>query len=237
MTVTSDTDTWMLTDEQLTARVALAFKTKARAEAAGATLVAAVQDRDLVSLAGSCSQTSWLANLTGVARGEASKTVRQADNLNTEVEPTVRVWTTGDLPTEKASTICLAVNTLPEWVGLAGRLKAQTTLLGFASQFSCEDLKRLANHIIEVIDPVGAEEHIGKQLEAEEKKAWLKTSLTMYSAGEGMTRGRFLLPNVQAGILKTVLEGLASPRRTHPPFMTATANTVPPPTVRPPTVC
>ena len=110
MTVTSDTDTWMLTDEQLTDRVALAFKTKARAEAACATLVAAVQDRDLVSLAGASSGTSWLANLTGIARGEAAKTLRQADNLNTEVEPTVRVWTTGDLPTEKASTICQAIN-------------------------------------------------------------------------------------------------------------------------------
>ena len=110
MTVTSDTDTWMLTDVQLTARVALAFKTKARAEAACATLLAAVQDRDLVSLAGSCSQTSWLANLTGVARGEAAKTVRQADNLNTEVEPTLRVWAAGDLPTEKATTICQAIN-------------------------------------------------------------------------------------------------------------------------------
>ena len=100
LTATSDTETWMLTDEQLTARVALAFKTKARAEAACATLVAVVQDRDLVSLAGASSQTSWLANLTGIARGEAAKTLRQADNLNTEVEPTLRVWTAGDLPTE-----------------------------------------------------------------------------------------------------------------------------------------
>ena len=91
MTVTSDTETWMLTDEQLTARVALAFKTKAQAEAQCATLMAAVQDRDLVSLAGASSPTSWLTNLTGVARGEASRTVRQADNLNTEVEPTLLV--------------------------------------------------------------------------------------------------------------------------------------------------
>ena len=216
LTATIDTDTWTLTDEQLTARVVLAFRTKARAEAACATLVAAVQDRDLVSLAGASSQTSWLANLTGVSRGEAARTVRQADNLNTEVEPTLRVWKTGDLPTEKASTVCSAINTLPEWVGVEGRLKAQTTLLGFAPQFSCEDLKRLANHIIEVIDPDGAEEHLGKQLEAEEKNAWTKTSFAMHSAGEGMTRGRFLLPHVQAGILKTVLEGLASPRRTDP---------------------
>ncbi|MBC7592493.1 MAG: DUF222 domain-containing protein [Kineosporiaceae bacterium] len=216
MTVTSDTDTWMLTDVQLTDRVALAFKARAQAEAQCATLMALVQDRDLVSLAGASSGTSWLVNLTGVARGEAAKTIRQAENLNDEVEATVRVWATGDLPTEKASTICLAVNTLPEWVGVEGRLKAQTTLLGFAPQFSCEDLRRLANHIIEVIDPVGAEEHLGKQLDAEEKKAWLKTSFSMHSAGEGMTRGRFLLPNVQAGILKTVLEGLASPRRNDP---------------------
>ena len=110
MTATIDTETWMLTDVQLTARVVEAFKTKARAEAACATLVAAVQDRDLVSLAGASSQMSWLANLTGVARGEAAKTLRQADNLNTELEPTVRSWTAGDLPTEKATTICQAIN-------------------------------------------------------------------------------------------------------------------------------
>ena len=118
MTATMDTDTWMLTDVQLTDRVALAFKAKAQAEAQCATLIAAVQDRDLVRLAGSCSPVSWLANLTGIARGEASKTLRQAENLNTEVEPTVQAWTAGDLPTEKASTICSAINTLPEWVGL-----------------------------------------------------------------------------------------------------------------------
>ena len=216
MTATIDTETWMLTDEQLTARVACAFKTKAQAEAQCATLMAAVQDRDLVSLAGASSQTSWLANLTGVPRGEASKTVRQAENLNEEVEPTLLVWTAGDLPTQKATTIFEAINTLPEWVGVEGRLKAQTTLLDLAVRFSCKDLKRLANHILEVIDPVGAEEHLGKQLEAEEKKAWLKTSFSMFSAGEGMTRGRFLLPDVQAGMLKTVLEGLASPRRNDP---------------------
>ena len=43
---TIDTETWMLTDKQLTGRVVDAFKTKAWAEAACATLVAVVQDRE-----------------------------------------------------------------------------------------------------------------------------------------------------------------------------------------------
>jgi hypothetical protein len=57
---------------------------------------------------------------------------------------------------------------------------------------------------------------VGKQLDAEEQKAHDKTELTMSSAGNGMTRGRFLLPNAQAGIFRTALEGKASPRRNAP---------------------
>ena len=63
MTLTADTETWMLTDVQLTARVAQAFKTKARAEAACATLMKAVQDRELVSF-------GWRI-LAGVVVGES----------------------------------------------------------------------------------------------------------------------------------------------------------------------
>ncbi|MGZ5407873.1 MAG: DUF222 domain-containing protein, partial [Aeromicrobium sp.] len=57
---------------------------------------------------------------------------------------------------------------------------------------------------------------VGKQLDAEEKKAWNATELSMHNAGNGMMRGRFLLPVVQAGMFSTVLEGLASPRRNAP---------------------
>ncbi|MEO6473413.1 MAG: DUF222 domain-containing protein [Aeromicrobium sp.] len=216
LTIDSGTEVWMLTDAQVTAGVVEAFGAKARIEARCACLVAAAQDRQLHSSAGATSITAWLANLTGVSRSEASRTARQGDNLTDEVEPTQLLWATGDLPTEKASIICGAINTLPDWVGAEGRDAAQVTLLEFATLFSCDDLKRLANHIIEVIDPVGAEEHAGKKLEAEERNAWVKTELSMHSAGEGMTRGRFTLPVVQAGILKAALEGLASPRRNDP---------------------
>ena len=216
MTTIVDTELWQLTDEQLTSEVVEAFRMKARVEARCATLMAVVQDRDLVRLAGCSSDTAWLANLTGVSRGEASRTARLADLLNDEVAPTFAAWAAGDLTSEKASTICSAINALPDWVDEPARAVAQTHLLSLAGSHSADDLKRLSNHLIEVIDPDGAEEHLGKKLEDEERKAFRKTELSFTNANNGLTRLQGLLPDVQAGILRAALEGIASPRRNDP---------------------
>ncbi|MGZ5368805.1 MAG: hypothetical protein ACXWXV_06035 [Aeromicrobium sp.] len=106
-------------------------------------------------------------------------------------------------------------------------LEGSTSTAAWLSNLALDDLKRIANHLLEVIDPDGAEEHMGKQLDAEEQKAHDKTELTMSSAGNGMTRGRFLLPNVQAGIFRTALEGKASPCRNARISTTATTHRPP----------
>lgn len=69
MTIDLDTDTWMLTDEQLTSAIVETFKTKARVEARCASLLATAQDRGLPRLAGCTSDTAWLAQLTGGVQG------------------------------------------------------------------------------------------------------------------------------------------------------------------------
>jgi len=174
VTAFSDTDLWMLTDEQLTSAVVEAFRAKAQAEERCARLACAAEGRDLPRLSGTTSTGAWIANLTKVSKYEAARMVGRADALSPEVEETCRAWAAGDLDGEQA------------------------------------------NHILELIDPEGADAHLGRELDAEEKMSWLRTSLSMHSAGEGMVRGRFILPAVQAGILKIALEGLASPRRNAP---------------------
>jgi len=207
---------WKLTDEQLTTDLVGVFRARASLDELSARLVAAAEDRDLPRLGGASSTIVWLANLTGVSRGEARKIVEPARDLGEMVEETRRAWAAGTVTTEQATIICRAVNTLPDWVGEVERKAAQAMLLEQATRFAADDLRRLSNRIIEVIDPDGAEEQLGKQLDAEEQKAWGNTELTMWSAGHGMTRGRFVLPDVQASMLRSVLERLASPRRNAP---------------------
>jgi len=212
----SGTKTWELTDEQLKSDLVDVFRIRASIDELCARLVGAAEDRNLAALEGATSTSAWLSNLTGISKGDAKKIIDPARNLGEMVEQTRQAWAAGVVTTEQATIICKAVNTLPEWVGVEERLVAQSELLEFGKALKNDDLKRIANHILEVIDPDGAEEHLGKQLEAEENNAFGKTELSMWNAGDGMTRGKFLLPNVQAGMLKTVLEGLASPRRNDP---------------------
>lgn len=216
MTLFSDTEVWMLNDEQLTSAVVEAFRAKAQAEERCARLAGAAEDRDLPRLSGTASTGAWVANLTKVSTYEAARTVRRAEAMGSDVEDTRRAWAAGDLNGEQAEVIASAVTGLPDRVGFEERALAQKELLDVADRFNLHDLKRAANHILELIDPEGAEAHLGSKLDAEEKRSWLKTSFSMHSAGEGMVRGRFILPSVQAGMLKTALEGLASPRRNSP---------------------
>jgi len=213
---TSSTKTWKLTDRQLQSDLIDAFRIRASVDELCARLVGAAEDRNLPEFDGAASTGAWLSSLTGISRREAKKIVDPGRNMGELVEETRQAWAAGDITTEQATIICKAVNTLPDWVGDVERKKAQGTLLDLADRLTIDDLKRSANHILEVIDPDGAEEHLGKQLEAEERSAFDKTELCMHSAGNGLTRGRFVLPNVQAGMLRSVLEGLASPRRNSP---------------------
>ncbi|MDQ3155891.1 MAG: 13E12 repeat family protein [Actinomycetota bacterium] len=212
----SGTELWRLSDEQISQGVVEVAKVQSGIEHLMAELTAAAADRDLPALAGATSAAVWLAQLTGLSRVQAGKVVKHGEHLCDLVEETRHAWATGLVTTEQATIICKAVATLPDWVGVVERCRAEAHLLDLARSFPTDDLKRLANRVLEVIDPDGAEEHLGKQLEAQEHKAHDSTELAMWGAGGGMTRGRFLIPTVQASMLRSVLEGLASPRRNAP---------------------
>ena len=212
----SATDMWKLTDEELTADVVEVSRARASIDELFTRLVGLAEERDLARLAAARSTATWLKNVTGISRAEAHRVAKRSEAMSELVEDTRQAWAAGTITSEAAGTICEAIVKLPDWVGDEERAIAQTKLLEWASQYSHQDLQIMAHRIIEHIDPDGADEHLGKQLEAEEKKALGRTELTMFNAGDGMTRGRFLLPVVQAGMLKAVLEGLASPRRNDP---------------------
>ena len=217
-TVIEDQETpiWALTDAGVTSELASICVARSRLDARAAVLVQAAADRGLARLSGASNLSTWLKNLTGMSRAEAHRTVKRSELLCDVVEETRVAWASGAISTDQATVICETLTSLPDWVGDEATAAAQDILLGWAGECSHDELKIRSVRILEMIDPDGVDEHLGKKLEAEEKDAFTKTSLTFINAGDGMTRLRGMLPNVQAGILRAALEGIASPRRNSP---------------------
>ncbi|WP_019145699.1 HNH endonuclease signature motif containing protein [Aeromicrobium massiliense] len=204
---------WRLTGDQIRSELRAAAEAVAGLQALTVKLTAAAEGLDLPREDGCTSPTVWLASTTNVSKREASKLVSLARLDPTRGTITRERWASGRLTTEQAHIILKALDQLPEWFVDEQHDDAEATLLEHASEFGADDLRRLANRIVEVVDPDSADEIIGAQLERQEKQAWDETHLSITRMGRGRSSIRGVLPDVQADMLKTVLEGLASPRR------------------------
>lgn len=212
---TSALETWTLTDPEIRELTTSVFRARASLEELAVRLAAAVEDRAIAREDGCTSTSAWLAQLAGISKYDASKLVSLSQTMSPEVERTRQAWSCGDITTEQAKVIVDSITKLPEWFGDEEHLDAENLMLDHAPHFTLDELKRLGNHVIEVLDPDGADEIIGKQLQDQEKRAYEGTQLKMFDDGEGMTHIKAKVPTLQAGMLRTALEAFASPRRQH----------------------
>ena len=210
---TSALEAWSLADGEIRELTRAVFRARAGLEELAVRLAAAAEDRGLAREDGCTSTSAWLAKIAGLSKYEAAKLVSLSRTMSPEVETTRLAWAAGDLSTEQAKVIADAITALPDWFGDEERCDAEQVMLDHAPDFTLDELKRLGNHVIEVLDPDGADEIIGKQLEAQEKRAFEGTQLTMFDNGEGLTHLKARIPTAQAGMLRTALEAFASPRR------------------------
>ncbi|TGN33657.1 DUF222 domain-containing protein [Aeromicrobium chenweiae] len=204
---------WALTDPELREVAVAAQRARTSLDALASRLVGAAEARGLPKEDGAASSSAWLAELTGVAKAEAARLVGLARVTSSNTEATRAAWAAGSIPTDKAGVIMRAIDALPDWCGDEERGDAEAHLIALAGQYNLDDLKRLANRVIEVIDPDGADEVLGKQLEEQEKRAWNATRLMMRGRGDGTTRGSFVIPDHFADTLRAAVEGIAAPRR------------------------
>ena len=76
--------------------------------------------------------------------------------------------------------------------------------------------RRLRHAARRMLDPVNrelADRHEADQLDEDEQRAQAETWLTLHDNGDGTVRGRFVIPELQAQLLRTALERLTAPRR------------------------
>ncbi len=208
-----DAPAWSLTDEALTDRIAATLAVSAGVDELLARLVGSALERELARLAGASSPTAWLACTQGLSRGAAAGIVASAQAVDDTVPATRVAWSKGQLTTEQAVLIAETVTSLGATVDLAARTEAEVYLIDQAPRFTFTQLRHLANHVVQVVDPDGADAKLGELLQAEEARALQATTFTARKGVDGIGRFTGKLPNLQLDMLTIALDALTSPRR------------------------
>jgi hypothetical protein len=172
---------------------------------------------DVAATVDATSTAAWLRSVVPVTGPGAVRDVKLASALGRDAHvPTAQALAEGRVLAEQAPVIVAAVDALPATVTVEERRKATEHLVDLARVHDARELRVLGRRVLEVVDPDAAEEHLARQLEAEEANAARTTSLTLVDDGHGATHGRFKLPTLVGEMLRTALQAIANPGRPDP---------------------
>ena len=102
----------------------------------------------------------WWADAASVEHRRSRRDFRLARDLTGDFHRTETALAAGEVTAAQAEVIVDAVRALPASVGPEGRDKAELHLLEQAAEFNPRQLKVLAKHLIDVIDPDAADERL-----------------------------------------------------------------------------
>ncbi len=119
----------------------------------------------------------------------------------------------GALTTEHARAVLGSLGELPTDLGRDVLDHAEVVLVGYCNDFTPTEVRRLGRHVLDVVAPDLADEHLRRSLENEERRAREKTRLDLSPRGDGTTRITGVIPDLTAAILSRAVEAYTSPRR------------------------
>lgn len=204
---------WQLTGAELREVVAQVHKARSALDALASRLMSSADDMGLAAEDGVTSTTVWFAHTAGATRTDAGKLMAAARVTSSSTEATRVAWSLGRLNTDQALVIMKAIDSLPGHVTDQQKAAAEADLIGRAADHDLRGLQILANRVVAVIDPEGADAYLGRKLAEEEKRAWDATRIAIRRRGDGTSRLSGIVPETYAAKLRTALEGIAAPRR------------------------
>ncbi len=208
-----DVPVWTLDDDRLQARLTQALQAKAGVDELIARLVGEIDDRDLATKTGASSTRSYLAATHRMSTGQAAGIVAQARAMTPRTDITRGAWATGRISGEQAVVIGKALAMLDADIDASTMGLAQLHLIESAEQLNYLQLRHVANHLVEVVDPAAAEAKLGEQLRAEEDRALQATVFRGRPGLDGIARFSGRLPNSTFAMLSKAIEACAAPRR------------------------
>ncbi len=217
----TETRLWSMTDDETVDLIKTAAAIAAQVAELESRTIAHAETLELPSKAGHAGKrgtTRWLARTTHVTGPVASGKVKLARST-TEAEQTRSALARGEVHLEQATAITAMLGTLKKAeadtdlvLDPADLDWAEKFLLAEAADHDANHLTTLTQHLIEKLDPAGAEAHEAKLLEAQEKRAHAAASLRGRRIGDGMVRFSGVIGQAHWDMLKKPLHGLAAPK-------------------------
>ncbi|MET8523161.1 DUF222 domain-containing protein [Nocardioides sp. NPDC004968] len=201
---------FMATDQKAATLLEIA---RAKAQLAELELRVLATADDVSAESGARDVAGWLHHHTHQRPETLRVDLRLAEALDRSYGLVAAAMRRGDCNPAQAQVIVNALDELPADLDPEIRIKAEETLVGYATRFDPTQLRRLGRRILDVIAPEIAEAEEARRLAAEEAYARKKTRLSMRRLGDGTTRISAVVPDGAADRLATNLEAFASPRR------------------------
>src|SRR6185369_1399799 len=166
---------------------------------------------DLGANHGATDTAAWWANQTRQTKRDAKRRLALATALDHDHEPVRDAMAAGQVSEDQAAVIVKGVDALP----VEHRRKAETHLIGCATEHDPVALRRIAQHVLEVVAPEIADAHQLQALERQEALAEEACRFTIADDGHGQCHGRFTLPSHVGAMLKQAVLAYAAPKHRH----------------------
>lgn len=143
-----------------------------------------------------------------LTRRQARADVRSAAESVSRFPQVLDAWSDGRLSSAQARAIMLGLRNLtPEYCGEQLE-RCQTELIGFAASFDPDELRVLANRMVEVIDPERADQLAADRVAAQARLAFARRYLVIHPDHHGSMLIRGQLPLADGELLLTQLDSL-----------------------------
>jgi len=208
----------MSPDEQLTTLRTLA-KVGAQLDALRLQVMVEADRSGAATAAGAVTAADWAAAEVRARRSTARADLSLADMLcrHRHLEAGMLA---GRVSLDQAKVVRRALERLPQTGPHAVTCDqvelAERHLVDLCDDFDPQRLEVLGHKIFEVVAPETAERAEAALLAAQEEQALRRTRLRTWRDGEGVTHGRFAVPDLHGDLLRTMIDALASPLRPTP---------------------
>ena len=206
---------WVLSDREVVGCLVQAWAGVQQLTAVVAHLIAQAQVRDLPRAQAATSTVVWLRQQLRVSPATAVRLVKLAEALDARPVLDTAVCA-GTVSAEQATVIAATVAELPSEVGGEVVDKAESMLLGWASDFDPVILGRLGARILDHVAPDVAEQREADLVARQEARAYRKRAFTMSPVGAGLVRLTGQLDATSAATVNAALDPLCHPRQDDP---------------------
>lgn len=177
-------------------------------------LLAEAEAQRVAEEAGDTGTDAWAARLTGNTRAVMAGGIWLATLLKDRYHATRDAFADGGINEAQARVIVKCAEKMPARATPEQRRAAEEGLVAKAvSGLTARGLRQAGRRMLEAVSKELADEQESTQLKGEEDRAETETWLYLHDKGDGTVSGKFVIPELQAQLLRSVLERLSAPRR------------------------